>query len=174
MPSPNLPTLDTAGVYPGAVLFEGTLLSEGRGTTRPFEIMGAPWVEPERLARSLNAYGFPGAHFRPLRFQPTFHKHAGQSCGGCQLHVTDRGALDAVLAPVAWLREIHAQAPDRFEWRAPPYEYEHEKMPIDILAGTATLRAQIETDETPANIAASWRPGLDAFARIRQEYLLYR
>jgi uncharacterized protein YbbC (DUF1343 family) len=173
MPSPNVPTLDTAIVYPGGVLFEGTLLSEGRGTTRPFEIMGAPWVHAERLAATLNAYGLPGAHFRPVWFEPTFHKHAGRTCGGCQLHVTDRGAFDAVLAPVAWMREIHAQAPDRFLWREPPYEYEQEKMPIDILSGSSALRGRIEADEDPRRIAEGWRAGLEAFAPVRREFLLY-
>lgn len=120
MPSPNIPTLDTAIVYPGAVLFEGTLLSEGRGTTRPFEIMGAPWVQAERLAAALNAYRLPGTHFRPVWFEPTFHKHAGKTCGGCQVHVTSRTMFEPVLTAVAWMREIHAQAPDMFQWRQPP------------------------------------------------------
>ncbi len=173
MPSPNMPTLDTAIVYPGAVLFEGTQLSEGRGTTRPFEIMGAPWVHAERLAASLNAARLPGAWFRALHFEPTFHKHAGLACGGCQLHVTDRARFDAVLAPVTWMREIYRQAPDRFHWRQPPYEYEHEKMPIDILAGSGALRAQIERDEEPTRIGESWREGLERFAPIRREVLLY-
>jgi uncharacterized protein YbbC (DUF1343 family) len=168
-----MPTLDTAIVYPGAVLFEGTLLSEGRGTTRPFELVGAPWIHAERLAASLEAYRFPGARFRPVYFEPTFHKHAGRTCGGCQLHVTDRASFDAVLAPVAWMREFHAQDPGRFPWRQPPYEYEHEKMPIDILAGSSRLRAQIEADEDPLAIAASWRDGLDAFGEIRREFLYY-
>jgi uncharacterized protein YbbC (DUF1343 family) len=173
MPSPNMPTLDTAIVYPGAVLFEGTQLSEGRGTTRPFEIMGAPWVRAEPLAASLNAARLPGAWFRALHFEPTFHKHAGLTCGGCQLHVTDRARFDAVLAPVAWMREIHRQAPDKFRWRQPPYEYEHDKMPIDILAGSGALRAQIERDEEPIRIGESWCEGLARFAPIRREFLLY-
>jgi uncharacterized protein YbbC (DUF1343 family) len=173
MPSPNLPTLETAIVYPGAVLFEGTLLSEGRGTTRPFELVGAPWIDAERLAATLNAGRLPGAYFRPVYFEPTFHKHAGQTCGGCQLHVTDRAAFDAVLAPVACMREIHAQAPDRFAWRQPPYEYETERMPIDILAGSSALREQIERDEAPARIGERWRDGLAAFATLRKDYLLY-
>jgi uncharacterized protein YbbC (DUF1343 family) len=173
MPSPNIPTLDTAIVYPGAVLFEGTRLSEGRGTTRPFEIMGAPGLDAERLAAALNRQRLPGAYFRPVWFQPTFHKHAGETCGGCQLHVTDRSTFDAVLAPVAWMREIHAQAPERFAWREPPYEYESGKMPIDILAGSTSFRAQIEADERPDRIAAGWEAGLRAFLPIRDEVLLY-
>lgn len=173
IPSPNMPTLDTAIVYPGAVLFEGTQLSEGRGTTRPFEIMGVPGIDADRLAGSLNALRLPGAHFRPVLFQPTFHKHAGQTCGGCQLHVTDRRVFDAVLAPVAWMRQLHVQAPQRFAWRQPPYEYETEKMPIDILAGSSRFRAQIEADEPLDRIAGSWTEGLEAFAALRRDYLLY-
>jgi uncharacterized protein YbbC (DUF1343 family) len=173
MPSPNLPTLDTALVYPGAVLFEGTQLSEGRGTTRPFEIMGAPWVDADRLAGTLNAYGLGGAHFRPVSFQPTFHKHSGLTCGGCQLHVTDRAIFHPVLAGVAWMREIRLQDPAAFAWRPPPYEYEQEKLAIDILAGSAALRLQIEAGTDAREIAEAWRPGLERFMGLRREFLLY-
>jgi uncharacterized protein YbbC (DUF1343 family) len=173
MPSPNMPTLDTAIVYPGAVLFEGTQLSEGRGTTRPFELCGAPWVDAGRLAARLNAHRLPGAWFRPVRFEPTFHKFAGQACQGCQLHVTDRAAFRPVLSSVAWLREFHAESPERFAWRQPPYEYEHEKMPIDILAGSSALRQQVESQEDPRRIAESWEPAVAQFGRTRGRYLLY-
>jgi uncharacterized protein YbbC (DUF1343 family) len=173
MPSPNMPALDTALVYPGSVLFEGTIVSEGRGTTRPFEIVGAPWVRPERLAARLDAYGLPGVHFRPVRFEPTFHKHAGRTCGGCQIHVTDRRAFDPVAAAVALMREIREQDASRFAWRPPPYEYEREKMPIDILWGSAALRLQIERGADLDAIRASWQPGLEAFAPIRERFLLY-
>ena len=173
IPSPNMPTPDTALVYPGAVLFEGTQLSEGRGTTRPFEMMGAPWLHGDRLAAALNAYALPGAWFRPVTFQPTFHKHAQQACGGCQLHVTDRGRFRPVAASVAWLRECYGLAPASFAWRPPPYEYECEKMPIDILAGSPHLRAQIERQEDPRAIAASWEPGVASFETVRRGFLMY-
>jgi uncharacterized protein YbbC (DUF1343 family) len=173
MPSPNMPTPDTAMVYPGAVLFEGTQLSEGRGTTRPFEIMGAPCLDGERLAAALNAHALPGAWFRPVTFQPTFHKHAQRTCGGCQLHVTDRARFTPVAAAVAWLRECYLAAPSSFAWRPPPYEYEHEKMPIDILAGSSRLRAEIERGEDLRAIAAGWEPGVAAFEAVRKDYLLY-
>jgi uncharacterized protein YbbC (DUF1343 family) len=173
MPSPNMPTPDTAVVYPGAVLFEGTQLSEGRGTTRPFEIVGAPWLHGERLAAALNAYALPGAWFRPVTFQPTFHKHAQQTCGGCQLHVTDRDGFRPVAAAVTWLRECYGFAPSSFAWRPPPYEYEHEKMPIDILAGSSHLRAQIEQQQDPRAIAAGWEPAVAEFERVRRQFLLY-
>ncbi|HKQ55593.1 MAG TPA: DUF1343 domain-containing protein [Methyloceanibacter sp.] len=173
MPSPNMPTLDTAIVYPGTVLFEGTILSEGRGTTRPFELIGAPWLDGEELAARLNATGLAGVHFRPAIFEPTFQKHAKATCGGCQIHVTDRDAFEPVKAGIAVMRECFALAPDKFQWRAPPYEYEHDKMPIDILAGSPMLRQQIERQTPLADIAASWRAGEAAFAEVRAPYLLY-
>jgi len=173
LPSPNMPTLETAVVYPAMVLFEGTVLSEGRGTTRPFEVMGAPWLDPEPLAAALNAYRLPGTWYRPVTFEPTFHKHARQTCGGCQIHVTDRATFRPVLASVAWLRECHAAAPQKFAWRQPPYEYEYEKMPIDILAGSSALRRGVEAGEDPREMAASWDAGVREFQRIRSDVLLY-
>src|SRR5262245_14228000 len=173
MSSPNMPTLDTAIVYPGTVLFEGTMLSEGRGTTRPFELIGAPWLDGEELAARLNAIGLAGVHFRPTIFEPTFQKHAKATCGGCQIHVTDWQAFEPVKAGVAVMPECYGLAPDRFQWRAPPYEYEHDKMPIDILAGSPQLRQQIERQTPLADIAASWRAGETAFAQLRAPYLLY-
>jgi uncharacterized protein YbbC (DUF1343 family) len=173
MPSPNMPTLDTAIVYPGTVLFEGTMLSEGRGTTRPFELIGAPWLDGEELASRMNAIGLGGVHFRPAIFEPTFQKHARATCGGCQIHVTDRHAFEPVKAGVALMRECSAMVPDEFAWRPPPYEYEHDKMPIDILAGSAALREQIERQVPLDDIAGSWSNGEAAFAKTRAPYLLY-
>ena len=123
MPSPNIPTLDSAIVYPGTVLFEGTMLSEGRGTTRPFELVGAPGMEAERFARDMNRLGLPGAYFRPAVFEPTFQKHAKQACGGCQVHVTDRTAFRPVKTGVALIEMFRRAAPERFAWRQPPYQY---------------------------------------------------
>ena len=174
MPSPNMPTLDTAIVYPGTVLFEGTMLSEGRGTTRPFELVGAPWIEAERFAREMNALQLPGAHFRPAVFEPTFQKHAKQACGGCQIHVTDRRAFQPLLTGAALIQMFHRLDPSRFAWRQPPYEYEHEKLPIDILAGSDVLRRQIESGLAPQAIAESWRGDEEAFRARRAPYLLYR
>ena len=167
-PSPNMPTLDTAIVYPGAVLFEGTRLSEGRGTTRPFELVGAPWLDPERAAGGLNALGLAGVRFRPVMFEPTFHKFARESCGGCQIHVTDRAAFRPVLAGVALMAQFRAMDPARFAWRNPPYEYEHDKMPIDILAGSPALRAQLESGAGVRDIAASWEEPVAAFEALRR------
>jgi uncharacterized protein YbbC (DUF1343 family) len=173
MPSPNMPTLDTAIVYPGTVLFEGTMLSEGRGTTRPFELVGAPWIDAERFARDMNGLKLPGAYFRPAVFEPTFQKHAKQTCGGCQIHVVDRAAFRPVLTGAALIHTFYRCNAEKFAWRQPPYEYEHVKLPIDILAGSDALRQQIESNLAPHAIADSWRGDEDAFRKQRQPYLLY-
>jgi uncharacterized protein YbbC (DUF1343 family) len=173
MPSPNMPTLDTAIVYPGTVLFEGILLSEGRGTTRPFELVGAPWIEAERFARDMNALGLTGVYFRPAVFEPTFQKFARQTCGGCQIHVTARHLFKPVLVGVALAGMFRRANPEKFAWRQPPYEYEHDKMPIDILAGSSTLRQQIEADLPAMEIAASWKGDEEAFRAERERFLLY-
>jgi len=173
MPSPNIPTLETAIVYPGTVLFEGILISEGRGTTRPFELIGAPWIEAESFARRMNAIGLPGVHFRPAVFEPTFQKHAKQTCGGCQIHVIDRRQFRPVLVGVALIAMFHAVDPARFAWRQPPYEYEHDKMPIDILAGSETLRHRIEAGTGARDIAAGWQQDEQAFRKLREPYLMY-
>jgi len=173
IPSPNMPTLDSAIVYPGTVLFEGTNLSEGRGTTRPFEIVGAPWPIAERFAETMNRARLPGVHFRPAVFEPTFQKHAKKTCAGCQIHVLDRQTFRPVETGVALIAAFRAAGPDQFEWRNPPYEYEHDKMPIDILAGSSELREQINRGLDPRAIAASWTPSVDAFIKARERYLLY-
>ena len=173
MPSPNMPTLETAIVYPGTVLFEGTNASEGRGTTRPFELIGAPWVDAEILAEKLAEHRLPGVYFRAAVFEPTFQKHAKQPCGGCQIHVLDRDIYPAVQSAVAILIEMRAQNPAKFQWRQPPYEYEHEKLPFDILAGSSELRTQIEAGVPARTIAGSWQRGLDTFAGQRAPFLLY-
>lgn len=173
MPSPNMPTLDTAIVYPGTVLFEGTNVSEGRGTTRPFELVGAPWVPDERFADALNARHIPGVFFRPTVFEPTFHKHAKTSCGGCQIHVTDRAAFQPVLVGVLLTEAFRAADPGAFEWRQPPYEYEYTLLPFDILAGTADAREQIENGVPAEQIARSWEPSVGEFVKLRERFLLY-
>lgn len=172
MPSPNIPTLDSAIVYPGAVLFEGTLLSEGRGTTRPFELIGAPWIDGERLADAMNARRLPGVHFRPVFFEPTFQKHAKTTCGGVQPHVTDRDAFRPLRTAVELIAEFHRQAPDRFAWRQPPYEYEHEKMPIDILYGSDALRSAVAGDGIEG-LVGGWTRDEERFRRLREPFLLY-
>ena len=173
LPSPNIPTLETAMVYPGTVLFEGTLVSEGRGTTRPFEIIGAPGLEPESTAADLNRRGLPGVHFRPVVFEPTFHKHANAACGGCQIHVTDRGAFRPVETGVAVIEAIRSAHPGAFRWREPPYEYERAKPPIDILYGSAALREGLESGATAADLARGWAATLGPFLETRARFLQY-
>ena len=173
MPSPNMPTLDTAIVYPGMCLLEGTMLSEGRGTTRPFEIFGSPFVDPYGLVESLEKECLPGLAFRPLQFIPTFQKHQGSLCGGAQIHVIDRTVFRPVLTGVAAIRAMYCLNPDKFGWKPPPYEYEEEKLPIDILAGSDKLRLQIEQGSSLEDIAQSWKADEQEFLKLRKPYLLY-
>jgi uncharacterized protein YbbC (DUF1343 family) len=173
MPSPNMPTLDTAYVYPGGCLIEGTNLSEGRGTTRPFELVGAPWLDAWALADAMNRERLPGVRFRPACFTPTFHKHAGQLCAGVGIHVLDRRRFPAFLAYLLLIEKARKQDPRRFAWRQPPYEYEYVKPPIDILCGTDRVRQQIERGEPVRRLLPQWREELHAFRRRRAKYLLY-
>lgn len=173
LPSPNLPTLDSAIVYPGMVLLEGTNLSEGRGTTRPFEIVGAPFLDARELADRLGSAGLEGVVFRPHAFEPTFNKHAGRLCGGVQLHVTDRDAFRSVDAAVHLLAAARSLALDDFAWKDPPYEYEEVLPPIDILWGGDGLRTRLERGDDPAAILADVEPELDAFEELAREFVLY-
>jgi uncharacterized protein YbbC (DUF1343 family) len=173
MPSPNMPTLDTALVYPGMCLLEGTNLSEGRGTTRPFEIFGAPFIEAEAVVKVLREFRLPGVVFRPLTFQPTFQKHAGLLCGGAQIHVTDREKFRPFKTGVAVLKAVHNTYPRDFAWKQPPYEYEEIKLPIDILAGTDRLRREIESWKALDEMEKWWKEELKAFEKVRKEHLIY-
>jgi len=173
MPSPNMPTVETARVYPGGCLLEGTNLSEGRGTTRPFEILGAPFIDPDALCARLRSEQLPGCILRPLYFQPTFHKYANEVCGGVQVHVTDPEAFLPVATYVAVLAAIHELWPDDFAWRQPPYEYETRKLPIDILAGGPQLRRAVESGTPVSDLTATWAPDLQAFAAQAAPYRLY-
>lgn len=173
LPSPNLPTLDSAIVYPGMVLLEGTNLSEGRGTTRPFEIAGAPYLDSHDLADRLTAAGLDGVVVRPHGFEPTFNKHAGRLCGGVQLHVTDRDAFRSVDAAVHLIAAARALAPDAFAWKSPPYEYEEELLPIDILWGSDALRTRLERGDDPAAILSDTGAELAAFEEAARPYFLY-
>jgi len=135
MPSPNMPTLETATVYPGMCLLEGTNISEGRGTTRPFELFGAPFIEAEKFSRELNQLELPGVHFRENWFQPTFQKFAGEICGGAQLHVTDRAIFAPYRTGIEIIRTVRRMYGESFKWKEPPYEYEYERLPIETLLG---------------------------------------
>lgn len=175
MPSPNMPTLDTATVYPGMCLLEGTNLSEGRGTTRPFEIFGAPFIDPVKLERRLRLFRLPGALFRPMFFQPTFQKHSGILCGGCQIHVLDRDKFKPFLTGAAIIKAIHELYPEDFSWKQPPYEYEERLLPIDILAGSDRFRTCIESGVPLREMASAWSTDCNRFDRdIRSSVLLYK
>ncbi len=172
-PSPNMPTLNTALVYPGQVLLEGTNLSEGRGTTSPFELWGAPFVEPERLLAEIDRRLTDGLFLRPTFFSPTFDKWSGQVCGGLQLHVVDRQRFRPYLVSLEILRAVLKLYGDRFSWLSPPYEYEYEKLPFDILTGDERLRLALENGEDILALRESWLPELEDFHRRRREFLLY-
>lgn len=172
IPSPNLPTLDSCIVYPGMVLLEGTNLSEGRGTTRPFEIFGAPFLDPHRLVTVLRDFELPGVAFRQCSFEPTFQKHAGLLCGGAQLHVIDRDEFRPVETAVSILHAVR-QMTSEFDWRPPPYEYETEKMPIDILWGNDKLRSAIEAGVEPEEIMREANEGISGFEELITPHLLY-
>jgi uncharacterized protein YbbC (DUF1343 family) len=175
MPSPNMPTLDTATVYPGMCLLEGTNLSEGRGTTRPFEIFGAPFIEPDILVNHLKDLKLPGVVFRPMYFQPTFQKYANTLCGGAQIHVIYRERFKPFKTGVAILKAIHDLYLEHFAWKQPPYEYEYKKMPIDILAGTDRLRKDIEKGEDLNLMEEWWQEQSLEFNRLfRKKYLIYK
>ena len=173
MPSPNIPTLDSAIAFPGTVHVEGTTASEGRGTTRPFELVGAPWVKAEVFAATLNRRNLPGVYFRPAVFEPTFQKHARVACGGCQAHVLDRTTFRAVLTGLALIDEMRAADPASFAWKPPPYEYEHDKQPMDVIAGSPSFRAAIDSGVRAETIADGWRDSVAAFERLRRPFLLY-
>jgi uncharacterized protein YbbC (DUF1343 family) len=177
LPSPNMPTPDTARVYPGACLVEGTNLSEGRGTTRPFELVGAPWIDAAAfeaaLAEASDDEGFDGVLFRAATFRPMFGKHTGRSCGGVQVHVTDRGRARPFAVYLALLREARRLAPDLFDWRRETYEFVSDRLAIDLLLGRGDLREMIETGATVAAMESAWQPGLESFLRARERFLIY-
>jgi uncharacterized protein YbbC (DUF1343 family) len=172
-PSPNLPTPGSALVYPGQVLWEGTNVSEGRGTTQPFELFGAPYVDVAAIAADLPPEALEGAVLRPVAFEPTSNKWQGQCCRGFQIHVTDARRLSPYRLTLALLQAMLRRHPGEFAWRPPPYEYEFEKLPIDLLLGDAVLRRRLETLEPLAEIERSWAAELQEFGRMTREILLY-
>jgi uncharacterized protein YbbC (DUF1343 family) len=172
-PSPNMPTPDTARVYPGGCLFEATNLSEGRGTTRPFEWVGAPYLDAHAYAEALAAARLPGVAFRPARFIPTFHKWAGRLCGGVQIHVTDRARFKPFATGLAIVGTARRLARRAFAWRRPPYEFERRRLPIDILLGTDRIRRALERDRPLGEIERSWVGDLTKWKRRRTPALLY-
>ena len=164
LPSPNMPTVDTATVYPGTCMFEGTNLSEGRGTTRPFELIGAPYGDA-KWAAALAGENVPGAIFREAYFQPSFSKHVGKLCGGVQLHLTDVRAFDALRAGIVMLVTAKRVYPKSFAWRPDNW--------IDRLTGTSRVRTMVDAGASVDEIIGAWGPDLAAYEQIRAKYLLY-
>ena len=173
LPSPNMPTPDTALVYPGLCLIEGTNVSEGRGTTRPFELIGAPFVDGYRLAERLERDRLPGVGFRPLTFRPTFHKFAGQVCGGVQVHIADRGAFRPYLTGVAMLRALFSLGGGAFAWRTERYEFVSDRPAVDLLTGGDAVRKGIESGANLDDLRATWSAAETAFAERRRGCLIY-
>ena len=173
MPSPNIPTPDSATVFPATVYFEGTQISEGRGTTRPFELIGAPYINPEKYAVELNGLNLPGVFFRSCIFRPTFQKHGGVSCGGVQLHVTDREAFEPVITGLHMVQVAYDLYTGDFRWKEPPYEYVYDRNPFDVIAGTSSIRRAIEEGTRVETLQESWKPELERFVNARAAQLLY-
>jgi len=164
MPSPNMPTLETATVYPGQVYLEGTNISEGRGTTRPFELFGAPWIDGWDLAKNLNSLNLAGVTFREAWFTPTFSKYQGERCGGCQLHVIDREAFRPFLTSLWIIKTIMDMYPDKFEFHV---DY------FDKIMGNSDIRLALESGQSPEKIVMELQPDLKEFDKLREKYLLY-
>lgn len=173
-PSPNMPSFDTALVYPGLCLLEGTNVSEGRGTTRPFEIFGAPWIDPFCFVEAIKKRNISWVNFRPTYFVPTFNKYRGRLCGGAQIYVMNRERFDPFSTGLEIIRTIKNLYPSKFKWRKPPYEFEKKRLPIDILLGNSWIREAIEINRSIASMKKRWEQDLNRFKRMRKKYLLYK
>jgi uncharacterized protein YbbC (DUF1343 family) len=172
-PSPNMPTIETARVYPGQVVLEGTNLSEGRGTTRPFEVFGAPYLDIGRLKSGIDGSGLSGFVLREQYFEPVFHKWAGERCRGFQIHVTDKRLYRPYLVTLAILSLIAGLNPEDFAWKEPPYEYDFERLPADLIMGSKAVREAVEAGKGPGEIESLWHGELEEFLRLRAGFLLY-
>jgi uncharacterized protein YbbC (DUF1343 family) len=173
MPSPNIPTVESTVVFPATVYLEGTQVSEGRGTTRPFEIIGAPYIDADDLANALEKLQLPGIIFRPINFLPTFQKHSGKVCGGVFLHVVDRKIFEPVITGIAVVKIVYDLYTDEFKWKVPPYEYVYDLNPFDVIAGTNKIRKFIEDGVDVEEIKLFWQDDVKEFQEKRAEYLLY-
>jgi uncharacterized protein YbbC (DUF1343 family) len=173
LPSPNMPTPNTALVYPGQVLLEGTNLSEGRGTTLPFELCGAPFIDPLALLREIDQTAGAGLFLRPTWFTPTFDKWAGELCGGVQLHVVDAKIFSSYRFTLSLLRAVIKLYPEKFRWLDPPYEYEYEKLPIDILTGDPAVRLTLDKNGSLDYLQESWENDLQEFTEQRSQLIIY-
>ena len=173
LPSPNIPDVDTCVVFPATVHVEGTELSEGRGTTLPFFLNGAPFIDPYAWAAELRKFDFPGVAFREAYFRPTFCEFAGETCGGVQIHITDREAFTPVIVGITLVKTVFDMYPEHFQWRQNAYEYVFDKNPFDVICGTDKVRKQIEHGTSVKKIEESWVEGLADFNNLRDKYLLY-
>ncbi len=174
MPSPNMPLPETAYVYPGQVVWEGTNLSEGRGTTRPFEIFGAPFLDLRALSSALSPDAQRGCFLQEIAFRPTFHKWKDETCKGYMIHITDPSRFRPYFTALAFLRAVLQIHPDRFAWRPPPYEYEIERLPIDLILGDKCIREELERGEEIEAIRDRWEREVRQFLEWRKPYLIYR
>lgn len=174
LPSPNMPTVFTAAVYPGMCLVEGTNLSEGRGTTHPFEFFGAPWLDSFKLAERLNRIDLPGVRFRPHYFIPSFQKHQGKVCGGVEMHVTNRAIFEPYRTGLWCLKVARDMNPEKFDWRRETYEFVSDRLAIDLLAGSSRYREIVEGGGDIDEWVRDWEEPLHDFAKARQEFLLYK
>jgi uncharacterized protein YbbC (DUF1343 family) len=173
MPSPNIPIPDSTIVFPATVYFEGTQISEGRGTTRPFEIVGAPFIDSDELTEALEQLELPGVKFRSINFKPTFQKHGNTVCGGVFVHVLDREAFEPVITGIAIVKTIYDLYTNDFKWKNPPYEYVYDLNPFDVISGTAKIRNFIETEADLNTIKQSWEKDVKDFQALREKYFLY-
>jgi uncharacterized protein YbbC (DUF1343 family) len=172
MPSPNLPTFESAWVYPGQVIWEGLSVSEGRGTTRPFNLVGAPFIDSRALADRFKKLNLPGLAFRPVSFQPTFNKWAGQFCQGLELFPLDK-SFQPYLTGLSLLQILLELYPDSLKPTEPPYEYEYQRRPLDLILGRTDLYARLAAGATAEELAREWAEDLAGFQAERLEILLY-
>ena len=170
-PSPNLPTLSALTLYPGTCLIEGTNLSEGRGTTKPFEYLGAPWINAETFADDLNTLHMPGVRFRPVYFVPTFSKYQGEVCAGVQVFVTNRDLCEPIEVTLTLIAVVKASYPAHFAWRDPWSEESH--YPIDLLSGGQTMRQHLDADQPVKDLIGAWQDDLQTFIDLRANFVLY-
>jgi uncharacterized protein YbbC (DUF1343 family) len=173
MPSPNMPFAETAVVYPGQVVWEGTNISEGRGTCRPFEIFGAPFIRPWKVIEALDPAAMAGCVLQPYRFRPTFHKWSGELCRGFMVHVTDPAVFRPYMTSLSLLAAVMKVYGDEFQWKQPPYEYEFHKMPIDLITGDPRIRQGLSAGTSASALEREWRAELASYNEWRRPYLLY-
>jgi uncharacterized protein YbbC (DUF1343 family) len=173
-PSPNLPSPVSAMVYPGQVIWEGTNVSEGRGTTQPFELFGAPYLDPQKILATIDTESIPGIILRPAVFEPTANKWQAQRCQGFQIHVMQPEIYRPYETSLRLLRAVIKHSKNDFKWKQPPYEYETRHLPIDLIIGDGNIRRRLEDMEPIETIIESWQAGLNDFIEISRAFHLYQ